>query len=129
MADDDDGYRSLGQTVSDTRSQIDKGKKDRSDSGVRGGLKAAGSSLSASGDRMISDSRDEAASSVHAVQYKRGGKVRGKKRANRAVPIIAHENERVIPANKRKKVERLMKREGMALTNKKRGKKRRSERM
>lgn len=44
---------------------------------------------------------------------------------NRAVPIIAHENERVIPANKRPKVERLMKRAGMTLTNRKqkRGKK------
>ena len=40
--------------------------------------------------------------------------------SNKAVPIIAHENERVIPANKRKKVERLMKREGMSLTNRKR---------
>lgn len=40
--------------------------------------------------------------------------------SNRAVPIIAHENERVIPANKRKKVERLMKRAGMTLTNRKR---------
>lgn len=43
--------------------------------------------------------------------------------SNRAVPIIAHENERVIPANKRKKVERLMKRAGMTLTNRKRGRK------
>jgi hypothetical protein len=42
--------------------------------------------------------------------------------SNRAVPIIAHENERVIPANKRRKVERLMKHEGMNLTNRKRAK-------
>lgn len=42
---------------------------------------------------------------------------------NRPVLIEAHENERVIPANKRKKVERLMKREGMSLTNRKRSKK------
>ena len=39
---------------------------------------------------------------------------------NKPVVIIAHENERVIPANKRKKVERLMKRAGMKLTNRKR---------
>ena len=39
------------------------------------------------------------------------------KRGNRPVPIIAHENERVIPANKRKKVERLMRNAGMSLTN------------
>jgi hypothetical protein len=50
-------------------------------------------------------------------QFKRGGKVRG----NRAVLIIAHENERVIPANKRKKVEKLMRRAGMRLTNRKSG--------
>lgn len=37
----------------------------------------------------------------------------------KAVPIIAHEGERVIPASKRKKVERLMRREGMNLTNRK----------
>jgi hypothetical protein len=37
---------------------------------------------------------------------------------NRPVVIVAHENERVIPANKRKKVERLMKRSGMNLTDK-----------
>ena len=45
------------------------------------------------------------------------------KRANKPVLIIAHENERVIPANKRKKVERLMKRAGMALTNRGSGRK------
>ena len=44
--------------------------------------------------------------------------------ANKAVPIIAHENERVIPANKRKKVEKLMKREHMTLTNRKKPSKR-----
>jgi hypothetical protein len=38
-------------------------------------------------------------------------------RGNKPVHIIAHEDERVIPANKRKKVERLMRREGMTLTN------------
>ena len=38
-------------------------------------------------------------------------------RGNKPVHIIAHENERVIPANKRKKVERLMRKAGMTLTN------------
>ena len=42
------------------------------------------------------------------------------RKRNKAVLIIAHENERVIPADKRKKVERLMHRAGMTLTNKKR---------
>ena len=44
------------------------------------------------------------------------------KRANKPVLIIGHEDERVIPANKRKKVERLMKQSGMRLTNRKRRK-------
>jgi hypothetical protein len=42
---------------------------------------------------------------------------------NKPVLICAHENERVIPANKRKKVERLMKRAGMNLTNRGGGRK------
>lgn len=64
-----------------------------------------------SGRSMIDKSRSEAAQG--AASYKRGGKIRkgGMKRL--------HSNERVIPANKRKKVERLMKREGMKLTNRK----------
>ena len=49
-------------------------------------------------------------------------------KGNKPVLIVAHENERVIPADKRKKVERLMKRDGMSLTNKKRGKGRKTER-
>ena len=44
------------------------------------------------------------------------------RKRNKAVLIIAHENERVIPANKRKKVERLMRKAGMNLTNKTRRK-------
>lgn len=43
------------------------------------------------------------------------------RKGNKPVMIIAHENERVIPANKRKKVERLMKRSGMSLTNRGKG--------
>ena len=77
---DDDSYKSLGDHVSDTQRQTAKGKSDRADSGVRGGLKAAGSSLSTSGDRMISDSRDEAASKIGAVSYRKGGKIRKAKR-------------------------------------------------
>ena len=60
------------------------------------------------------------AESIRPVQYRTGGKVRKSNRKDRSVLIRAHENERVIPANKRKKVERLMKRSGMSLTNKKR---------
>jgi SLT domain-containing protein len=78
-------------------------------SDVRKYAKGAGSSLSRSGDQMIDDSGRAAASSVHAVQYKRGGKVRKTGMAK------VHKGERVIPAGKRKKVERLMKRSGMRM--------------
>lgn len=46
----------------------------------KGGAKAAGRSLSSSGDSMISDSRDEAAYKIGAVSYRTGGKVRKAKR-------------------------------------------------
>lgn len=74
---DDDGYRSLGQTVSDSRSQIDKGKKDRSSSGLRGGLKAAGASISSSGQDMLDRSSSDR---INPVAYRKGGKVRKSKR-------------------------------------------------
>lgn len=82
-------------------------------------LSGAGASLSSSGQSMIDSSRDEAASNIHAVSYRKGGKTRKDGLAN------LHKNERVIPSNKRKKVERMMKREKMSLTNRKgkRGKK------
>lgn len=85
---------------------------------VRGGLKAAGSGLRQMSQDFNDSARSE--SSVHPVQYRKGGKVKGSRSKSRAVPIIAHENERVIPSNKRKKVERLMKRAGMTMTNRKR---------
>jgi hypothetical protein len=75
MADDDDSYRSLGQTVSDTQRQVKKGKDDRSGGGVRSGLKAAGSSLSQSGQDMM----DRAASErITPVSYKKGGRVKAR---------------------------------------------------
>jgi hypothetical protein len=55
------------------------------------------------------------------ASLRKGGKTR------KDGPANLHKNERVIPANKRKKVERLMKREKMALTNRK-GKKRGTKR-
>lgn len=75
------------------------------------GTRAAGKSLSAAGQQMIEDSRDEAARSVGPVQYHRGGRVR------KTGPAILKKNERVIPASKRKKVERMMKRKKMRMTN------------
>jgi hypothetical protein len=88
---------------------------------LKSAVKSAGRSLSASGQAMMSDSREQAESRIGPVSYKRGGKVRKTGRAN------LHANERVVPANKRKKVERLMKREKMTLTNRK-GKKRTKKR-
>ena len=76
MADDDDG-RSLGQTVSDTNRQVQKGKDDRDKGGVRGGLKAAGSSLMRSG----SDEMDRASSErITPSSFRKGGKIRKSKR-------------------------------------------------
>jgi hypothetical protein len=112
---DDSGGSSSSSSSSGSRSSSGW-KKSRAASGVR----AAGQSLSASGNQMMSDSRDDAASRIGAVSYRKGGKTRKDGVAN------LHKNERVIPASKRKKVERLMKRNGMSLTNKKRGNKARS---
>ena len=104
MSDVDDGYRSLGQTVSDTRNQVAKGKEDRKSdraSTISGGLRSIG-------DRQ-SQRSSEASSRIGPVQYKRGGRVRKTGIAK------VHRGERVIPAGKRKKVERLMKRAGMRM--------------
>jgi len=79
------------------------------DKRLKEGLKEGGRDLSESGNRMMSDARDEAASKIGPVQYHRGGKVR--KTGNARLK----KGERVIPAGKRKKVERLMKRSGMSM--------------
>ena len=74
---DDDSYRSLGQTVSDTKRQVQKGKDDRDKGGVRGGMKAAGSSLMRSGQ----DEMDRASSErITPSQYRKGGKIWKSKR-------------------------------------------------
>jgi hypothetical protein len=120
MSDDlgsDGSYRPLSQTVSDTKRQISQGKSSR----AKDTASAVGSSLSSAGqsesDRAASDW-----SSIKPVAYKRGGKVRKTGHA------IVHKNERVIPASKRKKAEKVMRKAGMSLTNKKRGKKRKAGR-
>ena len=74
---------------------------------AKSALKSAGRSLSESGERETSDARSEMASRIGSVQYKRGGKVRHTGLAK------LHKGERVIPAGKRKKVERMMRKEGM----------------
>jgi SLT domain-containing protein len=55
---------------------------------------------------------DGASQRTAPVAYKRGGKVK------RTGPALTHKNERVIPAGKRKKVERLMKKSRMKMTDK-----------
>lgn len=72
-----------------------------------GALRSAGSSLSASGQQMISDSRDDA--HVGPVQYRKGGKVR------KTGPAIVHRGERIIPKSKVKRVEKMMKRKKMRM--------------
>lgn len=79
------------------------------DSRLKKGLQSGGRSVSESGQSMIDGARDEAASSIRPVQYKRGGKVRKTGRA------IVHKGERVIPRGKVKRVERMMKRSGMRM--------------
>lgn len=74
-----------------------------------GALRSAGNSLSASGQQMISDSRDDAAAHVGPVQYRKGGKVR------KTGPAIVHRGERVIPKSKVKRVEKMMKRKKMRM--------------
>lgn len=82
-----------------------------SDSRTAKGLGAAGSSLMSYGK---SQSDKAARMTITPVAYRKGGKVR------KTGPAIVHRGERVVPADKRKKVERSMKREGMSLTNRKR---------
>lgn len=73
-------------------------------------LRSGGGGLSQAGQSMISDSRDQAASSIHPVQYHRGGKVR------KTGPARLKKGERVIPVSKVKKVDRMMKKRGMRKT-------------
>lgn len=76
-----------------------------------GGLRAVGQSLSDSGREMT----DSASSrGITPVAYRKGGKVR------KTGIALVHRGERVIPASKRKKVERLMKRAKMRKTNRSR---------
>ena len=82
-----------------------------SDGGWRSKAKKVGDSLRSMGSDQ-SSSASSISSSIRPVAYKRGGKVR------KTGPAIVHKNERVIPASKRKKAEKAMKRAGMRLTNK-----------
>lgn len=77
---DDSGGSSSSSSSSGSRSS-GGWKKSR----AANGLRAAGQSLSASGNQMMSDSRDEAASKIGAVQYRKGGKVRKSKRSEKVM--------------------------------------------
>jgi len=83
----------------------------RKKAGAKDYARAAGSSLRSYGQDE-SDRASSISQSIRPVAYARGGKVR------KTGPAIVHRGERVIPAGKRKKAERVMKRAGMRLTNK-----------
>jgi hypothetical protein len=74
-------------------------------------LKGAGESLMSSGrDEMESASDDR----ISPVSYRKGGRVK------KTGMALLHRNERVIPAGKRKRVERMMKRSGMRVNGRSR---------
>ena len=109
MADDDDssGWASSTSTTGPSSSSSDRSKKLRSATREAGqGLQAYGA---AEADRASSDR-------ITPVSYHKGGRVK------KTGPAVLKRGERVIPASKRKKAERLMKRSGMSLTNKNRAK-------
>lgn len=79
------------------------------DSTAAKATRSAGESLSSSGQSMMDSSRSEAASNIHAVSYKRGGKVR------KTGPANLHKGERVVPRGKVKAVEKSMRRMKMRM--------------
>lgn len=99
--DSEDAYSS--DSPSSSSSPAKKGRN------LKAGLRGVGSSLSSTGQGLSDRASAETSSSIHAVQYRKGGKVRKTGMAK------VHKNERVIPAGKRKKVERLMKRSGIKM--------------
>ena len=88
---------------------------DSGDSRWKKGLKAAGRSLSSSGQSMMDQSRSDSASRIGPVTYHSGGKVR--KGGNARLL----KGERVIPRSKVKRVEKLMKRSKMRMKSSGRG--------
>ena len=92
----------------------DNGNDDSNDSSnsrwkkskTAGGLRAAGASLSQSGQDMMDRA---SSSSITPVAYKRGGKVR------KTGGAVVHKGERVIPAGKVKRVEKLMRKAKMRM--------------
>lgn len=113
-----------GMIQKSAQSEMKKGgggdDKDSGGSRYKKAMSSAGKAMADYG-HIEAENAGRMGSSVGNVQYHKGGKVRKTGRA------IVKRDERVIPAGKRKKVERLMKHNGMSLTNKKRGKKRKSK--
>lgn len=101
MADDID--LSIDQRFESAPSQPPDKKKGR----LSKGMGAAGKGLQETGRDMMDNAQQSGGQ--RPVAYKRGGKIR------RTGTILAHKGERMIPQGKRRKVERLMKREGMSM--------------
>jgi hypothetical protein len=80
------------------------------DSKAAKGMRKGGRGVAAAGQDMIASARDDAAASIHPVQYHRGGKVR------KTGVARLKKGERVIPVSKVKKVDRMMKKRGMRKT-------------
>lgn len=102
--DSEDSYSSDSSSSSSTSKSRD----------WKGGLRGAGASLSQTGRDMTDSARASTAAGIHAVQYHRGGKVRKTGLAR------LEAGERVIAKGKRKRVDRLMKRDGMKMRAKRR---------
>lgn len=74
-------------------------------------LRIVGKTIAAGGASKMESARNHA-ESVGPVKYHRGGKVR------KTGPAVLKRGERVIPADKRKKVERLMKKSKVRMKDK-----------
>ncbi len=93
-----------GSSVSTTSGPSQK--KRWKDTRTARGISAAGSSLSQSGQ----DEMDRASSDrITPVAYRKGGRVR------KTGPAVVHKGERVIPAGKVKRVEKMMRKAKMRM--------------
>lgn len=117
MPEDDDDGPSLGDHVKETKREVNAGKSDRR----KDAASSIGNSLSSMSSNETKRSADITAN-IRPVQYHKGGKVR------KTGPAVLKRNERVIPASKRKKAEKVLRKAGMSLTNKRHGKKRKAGR-
>ena len=90
----------------DNSSSTDTANSRWKKSKAAGALRAAGSSLMSSGQ----DEMDRASSDrITPVAYRKGGRVR------KTGPAVVHKGERVIPAGKVKRVEKMMRKAKMRM--------------